>query len=128
MDESTTVGAYLATLCKRIPGVIGVLVNHHQGPELLRAVNDSEGDVSDTIARNSELAAAFGTATEHLSKMEMGKNRSLVAFCGGVNVVHLSDHPLVVTFVAHEEAAIGLILDMADEVLKALEPLKNPGK
>ena len=37
-----------------------------------------------------------------LSKIEMGKNRQVVCFCEGVTIVHISDHPLVLTFMARE--------------------------
>merc|ERR1711865_157537 len=119
--QMSTPSEYLTRLCKRIPGVFAILVNHYQGPELLRAVQSD--DAPDISGSNTELAAAIGVATEQLSKIEM-KNRSLVAFCNGVVVVHLNHHPLVLTFMAHSDGAVGIIMDMADEVRKELEPMR----
>merc|ERR1712086_43616 len=120
--QMSTPSEYLTRLRKRIPGVFAILVNHYQGPELLRAVEDNAPD----FGSNTDLAAAIGVATEQLSKIEM-KNRSLVAFCTEYVVVHLNHHPLVLTFIAHEDGAIGIIMDMADEIRKELEPMREFG-
>jgi hypothetical protein len=120
MATSSLKGLLEATL-GRVSGLVGVYVSDKDGV-VLEGAGAGVGCVP---------AHLFATAAENGAKMGLGRTRAIVATYPGLThtvVAHVNACPLVVTFLldaatAAATANVGMVLALAPELVKALEPL-----
>ena len=106
----------LQRIIARVPGLRAVLVSDKDGVTVERA-----GDQS--VPPSSFV---FGVTSEQLAKMPFGKCESIVATReDGSCLIHVNSNPLVITFVADPGTNIGVILSLAHDISRALEPISS---
>jgi len=110
-------------LLERVTGLTAVYVSDAYGVPLVQASKSS--GVNDEAART--MAATFAVAVDQVSKLQLGKNESVVSFFSELVVVHINHLPLVITFFLEEaeEANVGLLLALGQDLKKVLEPLRK---
>jgi len=112
-------------LLDRVSGLVAVYVSDSYGVPLVQASTESSENVNDETAR--VMSATFSVALDQVGKLQLGKSESIVSFYSNLVVVHINHHPLVISFFLEEteEANVGLLLSLGQDLKKVLEPLRK---
>ena len=135
----------ISAALQRLPGLQGMLLTDQEGVVLLHAVGENK--LSDEHqAMLQRMAVTFAQTTERANKLGLGKNRHITAFYGAgppqptrrshltwphspraerAVIVHVSCAPLILTLMADGATNVGLLLDAAPELVRALEPFRQ---
>lgn len=89
----------------------------------MRSNRPSEFDTETEVTQS--LAATFATACDQALKSGLGKTVSTVAFYETRSVVHLNALPLVISVVLEPEGNVGQVLQLAEDLFHAIEPLRQ---
>lgn len=112
---------FLDGVCDRHSQVRAILCSDSDGVVLVKSV--SSGYQENTI--DTTLAAVYASSTLQASKLQFGKNKTLMSWQKDRIIVHVNMAPLFLTIVCAEDSNVGAIIAMAPQIVKALEPIKN---
>ena len=110
---STAADEYLAQLLARIPALRAVLLTDRDGVRLAGAGDET-----------AEYLPAFSVATDQASKLGMGANAALTAFCEDALLVQGNIGGLVLSLLAAADGNVGLLRAVLPEARVVLEPLR----
>lgn len=108
------------------PSLPPVLKPPFSDPLLLHFLGDiiSERDfaLSDML---KVMTATFVASTDQSGKCHLGKNKSMVSFYETRLIVQFNAIPLIITVAAEPSANVGLLLELQNDILAAVEPLRQ---
>ena len=71
------------------------------------------------------MTATFVASTDQSGKCHLGKNKSMVSFYETRLIVQFNAIPLIITVAAEPSANVGLLLELQNDILAAVEPLRQ---
>eukprot|EP01121_Diplochlamys_sp_Union-15-3_P002205 TRINITY_DN11927_c0_g1_i1.p1 TRINITY_DN11927_c0_g1~~TRINITY_DN11927_c0_g1_i1.p1 ORF type:complete len:130 (+),score=24.81 TRINITY_DN11927_c0_g1_i1:55-444(+) len=113
----TNLKSFLTDVIQRIPGARGILVSDKDGVTLVEVSSEDKIDGS--------LSAIFSAAVDQANKCGFGTTKTITTFYNNKILVQINYNPLVITIVGDENANCGLMMGVAEQLKKAVEPLKN---
>ncbi|XP_064406321.1 ragulator complex protein LAMTOR3-A-like [Halichondria panicea] len=117
-DELQT---FVRRLLPTVDGLEAIVVSDRDGVILIEA---RSGNVP-SAALKPPFLGVFSIASEQASKLEVGKNKSIISYYSGHQVVQFNYFPLVVTFIAAVDANTGLIYALEEEMKETVTDLKS---
>ena len=71
------------------------------------------------------MTATFVASADQSGKCHLGKNKSMVSFYETRIIVQFNAIPLIITVSAEPSANVGLLLQLQNDILAAVEPLRQ---
>jgi hypothetical protein len=127
--------------------VQAMLLTDQEGVILLQAAGGDSSKSDEHQAMLQRMAVTFAQTTERANKLGLGRNRHVTAFYGErpsaqiaartllssihptlterAVIVHISCAPLILTLMADGATNVGLLLDAAPGLVRALEPFRK---
>ena len=102
-------------------GLECIIISDRDGVQLVEA---HVGGVP-SAAMKPPFLGIFSIASEQASKLGLGKNRSIISYYTGHQVVQFNYYPLVVTFIAQTNSNTGLLYALEEDMRDAVNDLKG---
>ena len=111
---------YLKRLLPTVEGLLSIIISDRDGVQLVAA-----HDQAPPGTLRPPFLGTFAIATEQASKLGLGKNKSIISYYSGHQVIQFNHSPLVLTFVATGEANTGLIYSLEEDLRDAVTDLQG---
>eukprot|EP01120_Amphizonella_sp_Union-15-10_P008083 TRINITY_DN2834_c0_g1_i3.p1 TRINITY_DN2834_c0_g1~~TRINITY_DN2834_c0_g1_i3.p1 ORF type:complete len:131 (-),score=17.52 TRINITY_DN2834_c0_g1_i3:138-530(-) len=106
---------FLASIVPKIPGLKGIAVTDREGVTIAKAGTWDHSSVG--------LPTVFSSAVDHIQKCGIGNTKTLTTFYEDKLVVYINHFPLVIALIGDERANCGLMISIADQLKRAVDPL-----
>ncbi|XP_015521777.1 ragulator complex protein LAMTOR3-A [Neodiprion pinetum] len=112
---------FLYQLLNSVDGLHSILITDRDGVPVI-SVSDEKAP---ELAMRASFLSTFGMATDQGSKLDLGKNKTIISIYSSYQVVQMNKLPLVVSFIANNICDTGHILSLESKIDPILQNLKN---
>ncbi|KAJ3342542.1 Ragulator complex protein lamtor3 [Gonapodya sp. JEL0774] len=109
--------AALNKLLERVDGLEAVFVTDREGVVVLSA---ERPDLPPKI-KDPPISATFTVAGDQISKLGLGNLKSVATFYDHRQILQFSFPPLILTFIAKENANTGLLMDLGQSMKESVD-------
>ncbi|XP_046734081.1 ragulator complex protein LAMTOR3-A [Diprion similis] len=112
---------FLYQLLNSVDGLHSILITDRDGVPVI-SVSDEKAP---ELAMRASFLSTFGMATDQGSKLDLGKNKTIISIYSSYQVVQMNKLPLVISFIASNSCDTGHILSLESKIDPILQNLKN---
>ncbi|TNN52465.1 Ragulator complex protein LAMTOR3 [Liparis tanakae] len=104
-----------------VEGLHAIVVTDRDGVPVIKVAND----LAPVQALRPGFLSTFALATDQGSKLGLSKNKSIICYYNTYQIVQFNRLPLVISFIASNNANTGLIMSLEKELAPLIEELRQ---